>query len=71
MKPTVCFIWPVCMQLGSARDNYDARKIIIIVYLLAMQSYHILFLPPLWKDYFKSALFSIKLQHPCYSIYSL
>lgn len=46
MKPTVCFIWPACMQPGSARDNYNARKIIIIVYLLAMQSFHILFLPP-------------------------
>lgn len=46
MKPTVCFVWPTCVQPGSARENNNARKIIIILYLLAMKSYHILFLPP-------------------------
>lgn len=46
MKPTICFIWPICVQPGSARDNNNACKIKIILYLLTMQSYHILFLPP-------------------------
>ena len=37
------------MQPDSTRDSNNARKIMIIVYLLAMQSSHILFLPPCEK----------------------